>query len=140
MSEKKAEERQWKMDEIYVKETIIGMFRFSVEGMKALYIITGGAAAALLAFFGHLMTINRVDDAKSLTSALGCFFFAALSGSGSFFLSYLTQYVYTTEAFLTKRSVWGKYFYAFAATLTLSAYISSLCAMLLTYLAFMSFK
>jgi hypothetical protein len=74
---------------------------FAGATIKALLLLNGGAAVALLAFIGHLVTSNGSDLAISPTAlgpALLLFSWGALCGGAVAALSYLAQILFKEES------------------------------------------
>lgn len=68
-----------------------GVFTYGRGSMKALILISTGAAAALLAFIGHLATSGMKESAKGLALPLCIFMFASLLATAGLGFSYFSQ-------------------------------------------------
>ena len=68
-----------------------GVLMYGKETMKSLLLLSGGSAAALLAFIGHLATSGMKEAAKGLAFPLCIFVFAAVLAVGGLGFSYLSQ-------------------------------------------------
>lgn len=68
-----------------------GILMYGKETMKSLLLLSGGSAAALLAFIGHLTTSGMKDSAKGLALPLCVFVVAAVFAVGGMGFSYLSQ-------------------------------------------------
>jgi len=77
--------------EWHIVETFKGLINLSIEALKALLLINGGAAVAILAYLGNLASRTSVANLPNMRNALLCFsvgvFFAALA----FIAAYFTQ-------------------------------------------------
>ena len=75
--------------------------------MKGLFLINGGAAAALLAFVGHLATSNppRNDLAAALAGSMSLFLWGLAIAVLTSFLSYIAQSYYAHQ-----KDMWGAAF------------------------------
>jgi hypothetical protein len=128
-----------------------GMFAYATETMKALILINSGSAAAILAFIGHLVTINQRDLARALSLPLCIFLISAISAIASFGFSYLSQgltnlaYMYLAlwreedQGRYQSASRWGTIFQCLAILATLIAFGVCLWGIWKAYGAFMSF-
>lgn len=68
-----------------------GILMYGKETMKSLLLLSGGSAAALLAFIGHLTTSGMKESAKGLALPLCVFVVAAVFAVGGMGFSYLSQ-------------------------------------------------
>ena len=115
-------------------ESFRSTISYGIAAMKSLYLVSGGSAAALLAFMGHLITNDKIDMAKSLSMPLCVFFFASLLASGCLGCSYLSQERYTQNAMKV-----GAVCQIIAVLFTFGAYVVCIAGMVLAYATFMSF-
>jgi hypothetical protein len=132
------DERQRNADLLFYQEAVKCAVNYATEGIKSLFIVSGGASAALLAFLGHLVTIEERGFAWSLTGSLAFFFAAAIFGSSVFCFSYLSQLFYAQNAFAEGECASGKIFQGVAVVMTVIAYISCFAGLGAAYLAFMT--
>jgi hypothetical protein len=81
--------------------------KYAVEGMKTLLLLNGGAALALLAFFGNRGkdAANSNEIVQAAGNALLMFGLGALSAGLVFIFGYLTQLEYGNEN-QPKASIW----------------------------------
>ena len=68
-----------------------GILMYGKETMNSLLLLSGGSAAALLAFIGHLTTSGMKESAKGLALPLCVFVVAAIFAVGGMGFSYLSQ-------------------------------------------------
>lgn len=68
-----------------------GILTYGKETMKSLILLSGGSAAALLAFIGHLATSGMKESAKGLALPLCVFVVAAVFAVGGLGFAYLSQ-------------------------------------------------
>lgn len=68
-----------------------GILTYGKETTKSLILLSGGSAAALLAFIGHLATSGMKEPAKGLALPLCVFVVAAVFAVGGLGFSYLSQ-------------------------------------------------
>lgn len=103
-----------------------GVLMYGKETMKSLLLLSGGSAAALLAFIGHLATSDMKESAKGLAWPLSIFVVAAVFAVGGLGFSYLSQgkgYLAQITLLLGRdnnlcKSIWrGAYFWMFLAIL-----------------------
>ena len=59
--------------EWHITETFKGLVTLSIEALKALLLINGGAAVAILAYLGNLGSRTSIAHLPNLKFALGCF-------------------------------------------------------------------
>jgi hypothetical protein len=96
-----------------------GVFMYATETLKALIFICAGGSAAILAFIGHLVTLNQRDMTKALALPLCMFLVSAVMAGVSFGFSYFAQGL-VNEAYTylvlwrdddigryNKKSLWG---------------------------------
>jgi hypothetical protein len=83
------------MDE-HAQETYKSMLSISVEGMKALLLINGGAVVFLLTFSGN-SKIGK-DLAPHAGTSVGAFVFGVVFGILTFAFSYATQFALFNES------------------------------------------
>lgn len=115
-------------------ESFRGTIQFGIQTTKSLFMVSGGAAAALLAFMGHLVTNDRVAYAKLLVMPLGVFFVAAIFSCGTFAFSYLTQH----DATMENEKMAGRWRVA-SIIFTFLAFVTLFVGIFVSYKAFMSF-
>ena len=133
-------ERQFEYSREFYFESFKSMCVFASEALKSLFLISGGADIAILAFVGHLIAIGKIAEAKSFAPSLMAFFTAALLASASFCFSYLAQFFYGQNSFVLEEkgvSAAGKGFHFVAICATVLAYGVCITGM---WLAFMAFK
>ena len=58
--------------EWHIVETFKGLINLSIEGLKALLLINGGAAVAILAYLGNLASRASVAHLPDVKNALLC--------------------------------------------------------------------
>jgi 1,4-dihydroxy-2-naphthoate octaprenyltransferase len=80
----------------HTQETYKSMISISVEGIKTLVILNGGAIVALLGFLGQVA--NRGQQAPKAFCPLGIFVAGLIFGCTCFFTSYFTQFTLFNEA------------------------------------------
>lgn len=131
-AEKFAKERE--LDFAGHLESYKATIQFGVQAVKSLLLVAGGAAAALLAFMGHLVTNDKVEYAKQLAMPLGAFFLASLFACAVFAFSYLTQYDATMDNGVEAEK-WHRVSMAFTAL----AFLACFAGMAIAYKAFMGF-
>ena len=128
MNDSKQEKKQEMIDMGWL-ESFKSTIMYGMAAMKGLYWLSGGAAAALLAFMGYLIAHGYAGLTPYLAVSLCLFFFAALLAAGSLGFSYLSQAQYTKD-----NDNFGNTFQAMAVALTVGAYISNLVAVVETCL------
>ena len=89
MSSPRLEGEPW---EWHIQETFKGLISLSIEALKVLLLINGGAAVAVLAYLGNLA--SRVPSAHqpSIKSALMWFAGGVLATAIAFITAYFTQF------------------------------------------------
>lgn len=125
-----------------------GILTYGKETMRSLLLLSGGSAAALLAFIGHLATSGMKEPAKGLALPLCVFVAAAVSAVVGMGFSYLTQgkgYQAQLALLLGRddnlyKSTWrGAYFWlALAILCVMVSFAGCLGGVWLAYQAFMS--
>jgi len=70
MADLQNEGKPW---EWHITETFKGLINLSIEGLKALLLINGGAAVAILAYLGNLAARTSVAHLPDVKNALLCF-------------------------------------------------------------------
>lgn len=125
-----------------------GILTYGKETMKSLILLSGGSAAALLAFIGHLATSGMKESAKGLALPLCVFVVAAVFAVGGMGFSYLSQGKgYQAQLVLllsrdNKRSdsVWRETYVwlGLAVLCVLASFVGCLGGVWLAYQAFMS--
>ena len=107
----------------HTQETYKSMISISVEGMKALMLLNGGAIVALLGFLGQLA--NRGQQAPKAVCSLAIFVVGLVFSCICFFTSYYTQFTLFNEAKGTKQAqshmIWFSATFIFAI-LSISAF------------------
>ena len=76
--------------------------KYALECMKALLWLNGGAAIALLTFFGNRGKMLTTTSADAIGGALTCFGVGTVGSVVVFVLAYFTQLQYGNEGFSTK--------------------------------------
>ncbi len=107
----KTRSRPW---EWHIQETFKGLIALSIEALKALLLINGGAAVAILAYLGSLASHSPSVHLPSVKSALMCFAGGVLAAAVAFIVAYFTQLrLYNEERarhrkqrFLTLHPIW----------------------------------
>lgn len=89
MSESQNEGEPW---EWHIVEAFKGLINLSIEALKALLLINGGAAVAILAYLGSLTSRGAVAHAPNMKNALLCFAGGVLATGLAFIAAYFTQY------------------------------------------------
>ena len=76
------------------------------NALKSLVLVNGGAAIAMLAFIGHLISAdkNRFDSLVDLAAPLSWFAWGVACAAGSMALGYLANFSMGKESTLKKRS------------------------------------
>lgn len=91
------ERKMFREAEVSMFDTVISYGTLTV---RSLLILNGGAAIALLALLGHVVTSDEGASAlltSDLAKAIRQFGMGALCGAGMAALGYFTQYAYTKE-------------------------------------------
>ena len=117
-----------------------GVLTYGKETMKSLILLSGGSAAALLAFIGHLATSGMKEPAKGLALPLCVFVVAAVFAVGGLGFSYLSQGKgYQAQIVLLLGRDWrGAYFWmALAILCVMASFAGCLGGVWLAYRAFM---
>jgi hypothetical protein len=78
--------REW-----HITETFKGLINLSIEALKALLLINGGAAVAILAYLGNMASRPSVVRLATMKDALSCFAFGVLVTALAFIVAYFTQ-------------------------------------------------
>ena len=134
------EQKQWELKRDFYFESLKTTIAYAAGGMKALFMVSGGAAVAMLAFIGHLVTLQKTGvTIRPFVDALGWYFFASLLGSAAFLMSYLSQFFHTGAVFTEKTSGCGHFFHGLAVFFVITSYASCLLGMWVVYNAFFSF-
>jgi hypothetical protein len=89
MSEHQNEGEPW---EWHIVETFKGLINLSIEALKALLLINGGAAVAILAYLGNLASRPSVARLPDVKNALVCFAGGVFATALAFIVAYFTQY------------------------------------------------
>jgi len=84
------------LHEDHILETYKSMISISVEGLKTLLLINGGAVVAMLAYLGQ--SARGTDVAQHLKWPLAFFVLGILAATFSFFGSYITQFTLYNES------------------------------------------
>ncbi len=79
--------------------------KYALECVKALLWLNGGAAIALLTFFGNRGKILTSASTDAIGNALTCFGVGAIGSVVVFVLAYFTQLQYGNGGFSTKAKV-----------------------------------
>jgi uncharacterized membrane protein YidH (DUF202 family) len=98
----------------HIQETFKGLIALSIEALKALLLINGGAAVAILAYLGSLASHSPSVHLPSMKSALLCFAVGVLAAAVAFIVAYFTQLrLYSEErarhsrqSFRTRHPIW----------------------------------
>jgi membrane protein YqaA with SNARE-associated domain len=77
--------------EWHIIETFKGLINLSIEALKALLLINGGAAVAILAYLGNLASHPPVAHLPNMKNALLCFAGGVLVTAVTFWIAYFTQ-------------------------------------------------
>ena len=77
-------------------ETYKSLISISVEGLKALQLVNGGAVVALLAYLGQVS--NRAELASNVKCPLAFFVLGLVTSTAAFFGSYQTQLALYNES------------------------------------------
>ena len=80
--------------EWHIKETYKGLITISIEALKALALVNGGAAVAILAYLGNVANVTahpRLNSVPDMTNALLCFAVGLFTTVCAFIFSYLAQ-------------------------------------------------
>ena len=134
------EQKQWELKRDFYFESLKTTIAYAAGGMKALFMVSGGAAVAMLAFIGHLVTLQKTGvTIRPFVDALGWYFFASLLGSAAFLMSYLSQFFHTGTIFTEETSRFGHVFHGLAVLVVVASYVSCLWGMFVAYKAFLSF-
>jgi hypothetical protein len=88
MSEPQNEGKPW---EWHIVETFKGLINLSIEGLKALLLINGGAAVAILAYLGSLASRGSAAHLPDVKNALLCFAGGVFATALAFIVAYFTQ-------------------------------------------------
>jgi hypothetical protein len=76
----------------HIEETFKGLITLSIELLKALLLINGGAAVAILAYLGNLSSHDSsAGHQPNMKNALLCFSVGVLTAAVTFLVAYLTQ-------------------------------------------------
>jgi hypothetical protein len=130
----KMNEREFDLRKLFYIESVRMMNTFSAKGIGSLFLASGGAAAALLTYSGHLAALGKETGAYFVPMAL--FFLSAVLASGAFCLSYIAQFFYAGGAFTGKFPIPGVLFHLLAVLSVIAAYAACLCGMWSVYLIF----
>jgi hypothetical protein len=76
----------------HIEETFKGLINLSIEALKALLLINGGAAVAVLAYLGNLASHGSVLHLPNIKTALMWFAGGVLATALAFIVAYFTQY------------------------------------------------
>ncbi len=115
-------------------ESFKGALQYGVQTMKSLFMVTGGSAAALLAFMGHMAANDKMAHVRLLVVPLGVFFTASVFACGSFAFSYLSQCDATAN-----KTAWAVRLKACAIITTILSFALCFAAMYCSYRSFMRF-
>jgi hypothetical protein len=87
--QQKKNDGPWKW---HIEETFKGLIALSIELLKALLLINGGAAVAILAYLGSLAShASPGAHQPNMKNALLCFSLGVLTAAMTFLVAYLTQ-------------------------------------------------
>jgi hypothetical protein len=75
--------------EWHITETFKGLINLSIEALKALLLINGGAAVAVLAYLGNLAA--KSSTLPDIKNAMLCFAGGVLTAALAFLAAYFTQ-------------------------------------------------
>jgi uncharacterized membrane protein YidH (DUF202 family) len=76
----------------HIEETFKGLIALSIELLKALLLINGGAAVSILAYLGNLAShASPAVYQRNMKNALLCFSVGVLTAAVTFLVAYLTQ-------------------------------------------------
>jgi hypothetical protein len=89
MTNSKIEGEPWKW---HIEETFKGLIALSIEALKALLLINGGAAVAVLAYLGNLASRSSSVHLPNIKSALMWFAGGVLATALTFITAYFTQF------------------------------------------------
>jgi hypothetical protein len=79
--------------EWHIVETFKGLINLSIEALKALLLINGGAAVAILAYLGNLASHDSsAAHLPNMKNALLCFGGGVFATALAFIVAYFTQY------------------------------------------------
>jgi hypothetical protein len=78
--------------EWHIVETFKGLITLSIEALKALLLINGGAAVAILAYLGSLASRGSTAHLPNMKGALLCFAIGVLATALAFIVAYFTQF------------------------------------------------
>jgi hypothetical protein len=76
----------------HIEETFKGLIALSIELLKALLLINGGAAVAILAYLGSLASRPSIAHLPNMKNALLCFAGGVFATALAFIVAYFTQY------------------------------------------------
>jgi len=77
-------------------ETYKSMISISIEGIKSLVLLNGGAIIAMIGYLGQIT--NRAQQASKASCPLACFVFGLSLACLCFFGSYFTQFALFNES------------------------------------------
>jgi hypothetical protein len=77
--------------EWHIVETFKGLINLSIEALKALLLINGGAAVVILAYLGNLVS-HPVAHLPNMENALLCFAGGVFATALAFIAAYFTQF------------------------------------------------
>jgi hypothetical protein len=89
MSESQNGDEPWQW---HIVETFKGLINLSIEALKALLLINGGAAVAILAYLGSLTSRGAVAHPPNMKNALLFFAGGVFTTALAFIVAYFTQY------------------------------------------------
>lgn len=116
------DEREFELRKLFYVESVRMMSTFSAKGVNALFLASGGAAAAILTYMWRLVTLGK--DAGAFFIPMAAFFLSAVLASGAFCLSYLAQFFYASKAFARETPAAGVLSHLLAVLAVIAAYAS----------------
>ena len=136
----------------FIPSATSGLFLYASETVKALILVNAGAAAALLALIGHLVTTGNKSMTQALALPLCAFPVSSLlvcAGMGFSYLSqlkanevYMLLYFYKTEEEIRKYNSMRKWaaLWQFLAVIAIAlSFVTCLVGIWTAYKAFMGF-
>src|SRR5258707_4450487 len=88
MTDPQNDDKPW---EWHIAETFKGLISLSIEALKALLLINGGAAIAILAYLGNLASRTSLAHLPEVKNALLCFAGGVFATALAFIVAYFTQ-------------------------------------------------
>jgi hypothetical protein len=110
----------------HLTETYKGLITLSVEGLKMLALVNGGAAVAILAYLGSIASHPTTAPVPHIRSALICYSLGLLLTVLAFITAYLTQLrLYGEEVSRASGNKFGQYHVIGVATGCLLALLAA---------------